>query len=115
MDEVITTIINAIVNTKTAFLLSTLMIVADIISGYIKAFKNHTYSSSVNRDGLARKMMWFMMLCLGVGIEFIIHTNILTVVVAVSCVITEFMSIIENCRDIGIEFKITKYLEGNKE
>ena len=110
MEEMLKEIIATIVDTKTLVILSTGFIVADIITGYIKAFKNKNYNSSVNRDGLARKMMWYMMIILGCFIEWIAHTNTISILVCTTCCITEFMSVIENARDVGIEFKITKYL-----
>lgn len=111
MEEIIQTIIESVINTKTAFMLSTIFIIFDVISGYIKAFKNKNYNSSINREGLAKKMTWFMMLVMGVIVEFIIHTNILVIFIASCCITTEFMSIIENCYDMGVSFKITNYLD----
>ena len=110
MEEMLKEIIVTIVDTKTLVILSTGFIVGDIITGYIKAFKNKKYNSSVNRDGLARKMMWYMMIILGCFIEWIAHTNAISILVCTTCCITEFMSVIENARDVGIEFKITQYL-----
>ena len=111
MEQMISEIIETIVDTKTLVILSTGFIVADIITGYIKAFKNKNYNSSVNRDGLAKKMMWYMMIILGCFIEWVAHTNSISILVCATCCITEFMSIIENARDVGIEFKLTQYLE----
>lgn len=110
MEEVIRELIKLLVNTKTIFIVSTVMIIADILSGYIKAFKNKKYNSSINRDGLAKKMMWFLMLLLGVVIDFVVHFNGITLIVGVSCVFCEFMSIVENAKEVGIEFKLTDYV-----
>lgn len=111
MEEVITNIISVINDSKTAFIICSVMIVADTVSGYIKAFKTKTYNSTINRDGIAKKMGWFLMLFLGIAVEYIAHTNVLILIVAFNCCITEFMSIIENLYDLGIEFKITDYLK----
>lgn len=111
MEEIINEIVSSLTTTTSQAMLCTVMIVADTLSGYIKCFKLKNYNSSINRDGLARKMMWYLMLIVGIAIEYIAYTNVLTVIVTGSCCVSEFMSIIENARDIGIEFKLTEYLK----
>lgn len=114
MVDIINQVVTLITNTKTAFLLCIIMILADLFSGYIKAFKTKTYNSSINRDGLAKKMMWFLMLMLGVAVQLIANTNLLVIAITGTCIITEFMSIIENCHEIGIDFNISKVLDNYK-
>ena len=111
MEDIINQVIALITNTKTAFLLCIIMILADLFSGYIKAFKTKTYNSSINRDGLAKKMTWFLMLMLGVAVQWVAHTDLLVIAITGTCIITEFMSIIENCHEIGIDFNISKVLD----
>ena len=115
MEDILRIIIESVINTKTAFLLASLFIVFDVVSGFIKAFKNKNYNSSINREGIAKKMTWFMMLVMGIIVEFIIHTNILVIFIATCCITTEFMSIIENCYDMGVILKISKYLDRTNE
>lgn len=114
MEQIILEMIKMLLDTKSIFIVSTIMIVADILSGYIKAFKTKSYNSSINRDGLAKKMMWFLMLILGVAINYVINFNAITLIIGASCVFCEFMSIIENAQEIGIEFKIMDYLGSDK-
>lgn len=115
IEETVKELITLLIDTKSIFIISTVMIIADILSGYIKAFKNKNYNSSINRDGLARKMMWFLMLLLGVVINFVVHFNAITIIVGASCVFCEFMSIIENAKDVGIEFSLTKFVGSDED
>lgn len=114
MESMISEVIKTISDTKTLVILATIFIIADIISGYIKAFKLKTYNSSINRDGIAKKMMWYLMMIVGVAIEFISKTNAISIMVCATCCITEFMSIIENAQECDIELPLSKYL-GDKE
>lgn len=116
MEEMIKDILMNVIETKTLVILATCFIVADILSGYIKAFKNKNYNSSINRDGIAKKMMWYLMMILGCIIEFIAHTNAISILVCITCCVTEFMSVIENAHDVGIDFKLTEFLQsGDKD
>ena len=111
MEQTITEILNSISDSRTAIILATGFIIADCLSGLIKAFKLKNYTSEINRDGIAKKMTWFLMILLGYFIEYFVGTNAVVLLVCVSCCITEFMSIIENARDLGIEFKLTSVLQ----
>jgi len=111
MEEIIREIIVTVSDSKTAIILATGFIVADCLSGLIKAFKLKQYTSEINRDGIAKKMTWFLMILLGYFIEYFVGTNAVVLLVCVSCCMTEFMSIIENARDLGIEFKLTEFLK----
>lgn len=111
MEEIIKEILVTVSDSKTAIILSTGFIVADCLSGLIKAFKLKQYTSEINRDGIAKKMTWFLMILLGYFIEYFVGTNAVVLLVCVSCCMTEFMSIIENARDLGIEFKLTSVLQ----
>lgn len=110
MEEIIREILVTVSDSKTAIILTTGFIVADCLSGLIKAFKLKQYTSEINRDGIAKKMTWFLMILLGYFIEYFVGTNAIVLLVSVTCCITEFMSIIENARDLGIEFKLTEFL-----
>lgn len=110
MEEIMREILVTVSDSKTAIILATGFITADCLSGLIKAFKLKVYTSEINRDGIAKKMTWLLMILLGYFIEYCIGTNAIALLVCVTCCITEFMSIIENARDLGIEFKLTEFL-----
>lgn len=111
MEEIIKEILVTVSDSKIAIILATGFIVADCLSGLIKAFKLKQYTSEINRDGIAKKMTWFLMILLGYFIEYFVGTNAVVLLVCVSCCMTEFMSIIENARDLGIEFKLAEFLK----
>ena len=111
MEQIIREVLVTVSDSKTGIILATGFIVADCLSGLIKAFRLKQYTSEINRDGIAKKMTWFLMILLGYFIEWCIGTNAVVLLVCVTCCITEFMSIIENARDLGIEFKLTEFLK----
>lgn len=115
MEQTITEILMAITDSKTAIILASGFIIADCLSGLIKAFRLKQYTSEINREGISKKMTWFLMILLGYFIEYFTHTNAVVLLVAISCCLTEFMSIIENARDLGIEFKITEFLKDKED
>lgn len=101
MEEILEIIKTAITKPKTAIILSILMVAFDILTGWLKAKKQKKVNSSVSRDGFFKKLGWFCGLCLGLALYYVINTNLLVIVVALTCVTTEFISIIENLSDLG--------------
>lgn len=77
----------------------------DVASGYLKAWKFNKLNSSVSRDGFIKKLGWFLGLALGVAIYYFIGVSYVITLVASVCCITEFMSIIENLSQIGVDLR----------
>lgn len=105
MEEIIEIIEKALIEPKTAIMLSILMVAFDIITGWLKAKKQKKINSSISRDGFFKKLGWFIGLVLGLALYYLINTNLLVIVVATTCVITEFISIIENLSDLGCKIE----------
>ena len=101
MEELIKILETALIEPKIAIQLSIVMVAFDILTGWIKAKKQKKINSSISRDGFFKKLGWFIGLVLGLALYYIINTNLLVIVVATTCVITEFISIIENFSDLG--------------
>lgn len=101
MEEILKIIENAITEPKTAIILSIIMVAFDILTGWLKAKKQKKINSSVSRDGFFKKLGWFCGLCLGLVLYYLLKTNLLVIVVALTCITTEFISIVENLSDLG--------------
>lgn len=105
MEEIIEIIEKAIIEPKTAIMLSIVMVAFDIITGWLKAKKQKKINSSISRDGFFKKLGWFIGLVLGLILYLILNTNLLVILVASTCVITEFISLIENLSDLGCKIE----------
>ena len=114
MDQIIINALQTITEIKTLFIIATVVIALDTISGLIKAFYTKQYNSSINRKGIASKLTWFLLLALGSAIQILLGTPVLNTIIIVNCVISEIMSVFENARDCGIELKITEFLGGKE-
>lgn len=111
MEQVIIEALQTITEIKTLFIIATIVIIVDTLSGIIKAFYLKEYNSSINRKGIASKLMWYLLLCLGTAVQMFLNTPIVNMLIIINCVLSEIMSVFENARDCGIELKITEFLQ----
>lgn len=111
MEKEIITTLSSIKDTRTLFILCSVMIFFDVITGYLKAFKNKKVNSSISRDGYIKKIGWFISLILGVVVDYFMHTKILAIGTASVCFATEFISVYENLADVGVKLPFAKYFE----
>ena len=105
MEELLNTILIAITTPEIAIKLSIILVAFDILTGWLKAKKQNKVNSSISRDGFFKKIGWFIGLVLGLVLYYLINTNLLVLVVATTCITTEFISIIENLSDLGVNIK----------
>ncbi len=96
---------------KTLFILCGILIFADVLTGYLKAFKNKKVNSSISRDGYIKKLSWLVALLLGFGIDYFVEVNIFLIGSALVCIATEGISVYENLGEIGIHLRFKKYFE----
>lgn len=115
MEKEIITTLSSIKDTRTLFILCSVMIFFDVITGYLKAFKNKKVNSSISRDGYIKKIGWFISLILGVVVDYFMHTKILVIGTASVCFATEFISVYENLREVGVWLPFGKYFEKVKD
>lgn len=98
-------------NPNTLFVLCGIFIFSDIITGYLKAFKNKKVNSSISRDGYIKKLSWMFALIMGFGIDFIVNSELFLIGSAIVCVATEGISVYENLSELGIKLPFAKYFE----
>lgn len=102
---------------KTIFLLCGIFIFTDVLTGYLKAFKNKKINSSISRDGYIKKMGWIVALLVGFIIDALVKVDLFLIGSAIVCISTEGISFYENLGEIGINIPFKKYFEklDNKE
>ena len=97
-----------------------LFILADIVTGLIKAFKNHDVNSEKMRAGLLNKMVYVVLLFVAYLIEYAVDffdmgINIpIAITVATYICLTELVSICENAAEINPALKNSKLLQAFK-
>ena len=95
-------------NPNTLFVLCGVFIFSDIITGYLKAFKNKKVNSSISRDGYIKKLSWMFALIMGFGIDFIVNSELFLIGSAVVCIATEGISVYENLSELGVKLPFSK-------
>ena len=115
MENELITALNAIQDPRKLFIVCSIMIFGDVLTGYLKAFKNKKVNSSVSRDGYIKKLGWFVSLILGVAVNYFMCVKTLLIGTAIVCFTTEFISVYENLRAIGVKLPFDKYFEKVKD
>lgn len=111
MKEVLNELIQNISDVKFYAILPVIFIFMDILTGWIKALKNKKANSSVGRDGFCKKLGWLSAIALGYVFYFFLNTNIVLIGTAVSCILTELTSILENLSELGVDIPFSDFFE----
>lgn len=96
---------------KTIFMLCGIFVFTDVLTGYLKAFKNKKINSSISRDGYIKKIGWVIAILLGFLVDLLVGVNLFLIGSAVVCISTEGISVYENLGEIGINMPFKKYFE----
>ena len=96
---------------KTIFLLCGIFVFVDVLTGYLKAFKNKKVNSSISRDGYIKKIGWIIAILLGFLVDMLVEVNLFLIGSAIVCIATEGISFYENLGEIGIDLPFKKYFE----
>ena len=111
MEKEIITALSSIQESRTLFILCSILIFTDVITGYLKAIKNKIINSSISRDGYIKKIGWIIALILGVAMDYFIHVHLFLFGTAIVCIATEAISVYENLADVGVKLPFAKYFE----
>ena len=87
---------------------------ADIITGYIQAIINKNVDSTVMRVGLLHKMLLIIIMLLAFVMQFAFALKAISITVCLYICLMETVSILENLKRAGIDFKISDFLKGGK-
>ena len=111
----IVSVVTHIQDPKTWFILCAIFIFADVLTGYLKAFKFKKVNSSISRDGFIKKIGWIIALLLGLAVDYLINTNVFLIGFSIVCFATESISVWENLGEIGVNLPFKKYFIKIKE
>jgi toxin secretion/phage lysis holin len=111
----VVSVVTHIQDPKTWFILCAIFIFADVLTGYLKAFKFKKVNSSISRDGFIKKIGWIIALLLGLVVDYLINTNMFLIGSALVCFATEAISVYENLGEIGVKLHFKKYFIKIKE
>ena len=100
MEEFIEKIVG-ITEPKTLFIICGVFIFGDVLTGYLKAFKNKKVNSSISRDGYIKKIGWVICLLVGCLVDRLVEVNLFLIGSAMVCITTEAISFYENLGEIG--------------
>ena len=114
MNEFIEKLMN-INEPKTLFFLCGIFIFTDVLTGYLKAFKNRKVNSSISRNGYIKKLAWLVALLLGFTVDYFVQVNMFLIGSAIVCITTEGISFYENLDELGIKLPFKKYFEKMKD
>lgn len=113
--EEIAITLSSVKDCRTLFILCSILIFCDVITGYLKAWKQRDINSSISRDGYIKKLGWVVALLLGVVLDQFIHVHIFLFGTAMVCITTEAISVYENLSAVGVNLPFSKYFEKVKE
>lgn len=83
-------------------LLPCILMCLDIITGYYNAWKRKKISSSKMRDGLGKKLAELVYIIAGFVISIAFDMNVIAYFVSIYVVYMEIVSILENCKKLGV-------------
>lgn len=84
-------------------LLPFILMLCDIITGYTKAKVKKEIKSSKMRSGIGKKVAELIYIIVGLLIGYAFNYKIITYTISLYIVYMEVVSIIENCKELGVE------------
>lgn len=79
-----------------------ILIILDVLTGVVKAWKNNDFQSSKMRAGLSKKFGEMIYVLVGILTKFALGTNVLTYFLVGYICIMEVSSLLENCDELGV-------------
>lgn len=107
-----------ITNEKWYFIVPLILMILDVLTGYIYAWINDDVKSYIMRQGLGKKFGEICYILLGILSKFVISSP--SIMIFLTCYISfmEIISLFENCAKLGVpmpEIIKEKLNNGNKE
>lgn len=91
------------------------IMLVDILSGYIKAVINKNIDSTKMRDGILKKCAEILCILLGFVFKFAFNLDSILYGISIYLIVMELVSILENLNDMGINLKIFDFLKDKEE
>lgn len=99
-------LINTVLTDQTKILIEIFIFILalEILSGVLKAIKNHKLNSQKFREGLVKKAGYLLLIVLSLFISIMVMmpTLLYSIMICISC--SESVSILENLQELGIPF-----------
>lgn len=115
MEEIIQNI--QFTNIWWAILAPVLLIVLDVLTGIIIAWKNDDFKSAKMREGLSKKFGELVYVLIGILAKFALNTDLILYFTVGYICLMEISSLAENCDKLGVKMpdKLKQKLNNNKE
>lgn len=93
-------------------LLPFILMISDILTGYLQARKNNEVNSQKMRDGISKKIGEIVYIVVAICVSYAFNIKFLSSFVSIYIIYMEIVSILENCQKLGINVpeKITGIL-----
>lgn len=89
-------------NIMWAILSPLILIVLDVLTGVVKAWRNNDFDSSKMRAGLSKKFGEIVYILVGILTKFAIGTNVIVYFLVGYICFMEISSLLENCDELGV-------------
>lgn len=86
-----------------ALIFPIVLIILDIMTGVINAWKNNNFQSSIMRAGLSKKFGEIVYILVGILTKFAIDTDIILYFLVGYISLMEISSLFENCDKLGVK------------
>lgn len=80
-----------------------LLIILDILTGVVNAWKNNDFQSSIMRAGLSKKFGEIVYILVGILTKFAMGTDLILYFLVSYISLMEFSSLFENCDKLGVK------------
>lgn len=86
-----------------ALIFPIVLIILDIMTGVVNAWKNNDFQSSITRAGLSKKFGEIVYILVGILTKFAIGTDIILYFLVGYISLMEVSSLFENCDKLGVK------------
>lgn len=100
-----------------AILAPMILIIIDVLTGLVIAWKNGDFKSSIMRTGLSKKFGELVYVLVGILTKFALGTELILYFTVGYICLMELSSLAENCDKLGVKMpdKLKEKLNNNKE
>ena len=94
-----------------------ILIILDVLTGIIIAWKNNNFKSAKMREGLSKKFGELVYVLVGILAKYALNTDIILYFTVCYICLMEISSLAENCDKLGVKMpnKLKEKLNNNKE
>ena len=100
-----------------AILAPMVLIILDVLTGVVIAWRNNDFKSAKMRAGLSKKFGELVYILVGILTKFVLGTEMILYFAVIYICLMELSSLAENCDKLGVDIpqKLKEKLNNNKE